>query len=233
MTAARKRSAPVLRRPGQPTAGQRRVGYAAISALLRYPDEALTGDLPLIEQAVADLPAAVRDQLLPFMAWLERTPLLDAQAGYVATFDLRRRCCLYLSYYLNGDTRRRGEALWRFKDACRGAGFRVRDGELPDYLPLLLELAASGGEREAIALIQEHRAGIELLLQALERAGSSYAHLISALQVLLPAAIPGTAASMARLAAGGPPAELVGIETPAALGPYEPAIAGPEGSGRR
>lgn len=221
------------RRPGRASPAERAAAYAVISALLRYPDQALADDLPLLGRAIARAPAGIAGQLQSFTGWLAQTPLLDAQAGYVATFDLRRKCCLYLSYYRSGDTRRRGEALWRFQDACRRAGYRVRGGELPDYLPVLLELAASGGEREAIALIQEHRAGVELLRQALEQIGSPYADLIGALNALLPAAGPGTAATAARLRMQGPPAELVGIVSADAVSPFPPAGHGAEGGERR
>ncbi len=216
--------------PAAPAAAvQRAAAYAALSALLRYPDEALIRDLPLLQVAIAGLPARLRDQLETVASWLAQASLLEAQARYVATFDMRRKYCLYLSYYASGDTRRRGEALWRFQDACHRAGFRVRGGELPDYLPVLLELAASGGEREAVALMQAHRAGIELLSQALSEAGSPYASLLNAVRALLPAAIPGTVAKVARLAAGGPPAELVGLEPAAVFSPYRPGGRGAEG----
>jgi nitrate reductase delta subunit len=187
----------------------------------------------VLRSAIAQAPSGIRDQVDVVIRWLAATSLLEAQAHYVATFDMRRKCCLYLSYYLNGDTRRRGEALWRFQDACRRAGFRNQSGELPDYLPLLLELAASGGEREAVALIEEHRAGIALLQRALSQAGSPYAGLVRALQALLPAALPGMAARAARLMAEGPPTELVGAESAAALSPYQPGAPGPDGSERQ
>ncbi|GLB64437.1 hypothetical protein NCCP2495_23160 [Dietzia sp. NCCP-2495] len=37
------------------------------------------------------------------------TPLTELQAEHVETFDLRRRCCPYLTYYRFGDTRKRGD----------------------------------------------------------------------------------------------------------------------------
>ena len=46
----------------------------------------------------------------------------SSQADYVETFDLRRRCCLYLTYYTYGDTRKRGMALLQFKHLYRGPG---------------------------------------------------------------------------------------------------------------
>lgn len=205
----------------RPQARQRQIALAAVSALLRYPDETLIGDLPLLEAAAGALPDAIGGPLRQLICHLASGPLLDLQAAYVATFDLRRRNCLYLSYYLNGDTRQRGAALWRFQDAYRQAGFRPASSELPDYLPMLLELAASdGGEAAAAALISEHRQGIRMLLSALEASRSPYAGTIRALEAALPPASPRTITQAARLAREGPPAELVGLDPPGALAPY-------------
>jgi nitrate reductase molybdenum cofactor assembly chaperone NarJ/NarW len=207
---------------GLPRARHRQVAYAAISALLRYPDEQLTCDLPLLEAAAGGLPAAAGEPLLRLISHLASEPLLTLQADYVATFDQQRRCCLYLSYYRNGDTRRRGAALWRFRDAYRRAGFRLAGSELPDYLPMLLELAASGGDGEAAAagLMNEHREGIRMLLSALDARQSAYAGAVRALEAVLPPAGPHVIAAAARLAREGPPAELVGLELPGSLEPY-------------
>ena len=43
--------------------------------------------------------------------------MLRAQEHYVEIFDRRRKACLYLTYFLNGDTRGRGMALVGFKEA--------------------------------------------------------------------------------------------------------------------
>jgi nitrate reductase molybdenum cofactor assembly chaperone NarJ/NarW len=207
---------------GRPRARHRQVAYAAISALLRYPDEQLARDLPLLRAAAGGLPAAVSAPLLRLISHLASEPLLTQQADYVATFDQQRRCCLYLSYYRNGDTRRRGAALWRFRDAYRRTGFRPAGSELPDYLPMLLELAASGGDAEAAAagLMNEHREGIQMLLSALDARRSPYAGAVQALEAVLPPAGPHVIAAAARLAREGPPAELVGLEFPGSSEPY-------------
>jgi nitrate reductase delta subunit len=207
----------------RPRGRRRQVAYAAISALLRYPDEALVRDLPVLEAAAGSLPAATGGPLRRLIAQLASEPLLDLQAAYVATFDLHRRCCLYLSYYLNGDTRRRGIALWRFRDAYRRAGFRLVSGELPDYLPMLLELAASGGrdaENTAVELIREHREGISVLRSALEARESPYADAVRALEAVLPPASSSAIADALRLAREGPPAELVGLDPAGMPDPY-------------
>lgn len=221
-----RRSMPAA--PGtRPPERHKQVAYAAISALLRYPDEQLARDLPLLQAAAGMLPAHAGRPLLRLIAHLASQPLLSLQAEYVATFDQRRRCCLYLSYYKDGDTRRRGAALWRFRDTYRQAGFRPVGSELPDYLPMLLELAASGGDGEATAagLMNEHREGIRMLHSALEARQSPYAGAVQALEAVLPPADPHVIAAAARLARQGPPAELVGLELPGSLEPYPvPAV---------
>lgn len=68
------------------------------------------------------------------------------------TFDLRRRCALDLTYYRYGETRKRGTAMLAFKAAYRAAGLEPSDGELPDYLLLVLDVAALHPRREAAPL---------------------------------------------------------------------------------
>ena len=76
--------------------------------------------------------------------------------GYVDTFDLSRKHALYLSYWTDGDTRRRGEVLGRFKTAYRSSGAVVdTHGELTDYLPMVLEFAARVDAEAGVALLQE------------------------------------------------------------------------------
>ena len=78
-----------------------------------------------------------------FLDHLESTPLPELQADYVETFDTRRRCNLFLTYFAHGDTRKRGMALLRFKQTYLAAGFELDDAELPDHLCVVLEFAAT------------------------------------------------------------------------------------------
>jgi nitrate reductase delta subunit len=128
----------------------------------------------------------------------------------VALFDFRRRCCLHLTYYTCGDTRNRGQALVEFAQAYRSAGLEVADGELPDYLPAVLDLAAlhDAGWR----LLRGNLAAVRLLADALRQAGSVYHHAGDAVLALLPPPGAGELAEAARLARTGPPREQVGLE---------------------
>jgi nitrate reductase molybdenum cofactor assembly chaperone NarJ/NarW len=186
----------------------RAVAARAASLLLRYPDAEVLGSLPLLVSALDELPPSVADPLHCVAAHRLRTDPTALAAEYVELFDFRRRCCPYLTYYTCGDTRRRGEALVEFAQAYRRAGLSIVDGELPDFLPAVLDLAAvheSGWE-----LLRTNRIGVDLLAQALD--GSVYRHAVSAVGALLPAPAAGELAAALRLARSGPPREEVGLE---------------------
>lgn len=190
-----------------------RTAHMVASVLLGYPDERLYDPRRVLAEAVATLPAGeVRERLTRFLDHAAGTPRSDLAAHYVATFDLKRRCCPYLTYYSYGDTRKRGGALLRFKHALRAAGFELADGELPDHVAVVCELSARGAVREARRLLQEHRAGLELLRTALADERSPYADVVAAVAATLPPAGRREQEAALRLAAEGPPAEEVGLE---------------------
>ncbi|KWW97670.1 nitrate reductase [Carbonactinospora thermoautotrophica] len=191
---------------------QRRIAHQAASLLLSYPDETLSAAVPALRAAAAELPEPVAAPLRRIIGHVADTPLADLATEYVATFDLKRRCCLYLTYYAYGDTRKRGLALLRFQQAYRSYGFDLTGQELPDHLAVVLEFSARGATRTAGRLLREHRAGLELLWQALRDLRSPYADAVAAVRATLPPAGPRDLAAALRLAEQGPPAEEVGLE---------------------
>lgn len=201
---------------------QRRTVYALVSVLLRYPDQALKEDIANFRDALATIPDSVAKPLDRLIGYLDDGDMLTLQTAYVELFDLKRRCCLYLSYYLNGDTRQRGKALWEFQDSYRRAGYCVEARELPDFLPAVLELGAVGDESTALELLQPHRGGLRLLREALTEAGSPYVDAVVALDAALPPPKPGVIASAFLLRQYGPPTELVGVEPHEGMAPFEP-----------
>jgi len=198
------------------------LAWQSASLLLDYPDEQLLARRDLLRSAADALgdPALTR-----FLDHLDATPLPELAADYVATFDHRKRCCLYLTYYAHGDTRKRGMALLRFKHAYRIAGFALDDVELPDHLAVVLEFAATIDPKIGRRLMIEHRAGLELLRLALHDTGSPYADVLDAVSATLPALVGRERDAVARLAAEGPPEEEVG------LAPFAPPEYMPETQG--
>ncbi len=194
----------------------------AASWLLWYPDEALIEKLPEITHVVETCPPAVRGPLRKFLAYLEEVPLLDAQRDYVATFDLKRKACPYLTFWTDGDTRNRGFSILRFKQAYLASGYDVGDSELPDHLSVVLEFAAVGNTLTGDALLVEHRVAIGLLREALAQYESPYVNVLDAVLATLPAMTSEIAERMAALAKTGPPVEMVGLEPfPTSLNPVD------------
>ncbi|KUL22206.1 nitrate reductase molybdenum cofactor assembly chaperone [Streptomyces regalis] len=190
----------------------------AAAILLQYPDEGVRDRIPLVAEAVAGLPPGTpRSALTRFLDHLAATPPRDLAETYVATFDRRRRCCLYLTWWSDGETRRRGQALATLKARYRRHGLELGSNELPDFLPVVLEYTATGDLADGLALLQEHRAGIELLRLALRDAGSPHTAVVEAVCALLPGPSPQDRAAAQRLARTGPPQETVGLE------PFGPA----------
>jgi nitrate reductase delta subunit len=200
--------------------------WQAQSLLLDYPDERLAGRTELLRRVAHGLPEPVGAPLTRFLDHLGRTPPPQLAADYVATFDNRRRCCPYLTYYAHGDTRKRGMALLRLKQAYAAVGMRLVDDELPDHLAVMLEFAAAspGAGR---ALLLEHRAGLELLRLALRESHSPWADVLDSVSATLPALRGDEHEAVARLVAQGPPAEQVG------LAPFAPPEYMPQGGGHR
>ncbi|HET7329114.1 MAG TPA: nitrate reductase molybdenum cofactor assembly chaperone [Nocardioidaceae bacterium] len=209
------------------------IGWQSASLLMGYPDEELLGQLEMILTAADRLPAAVGGPIRAFVGHLRATPLTELQAEYVETFDTRRRCNLFLTYFAHGDTRKRGLALLRFKQTYLRSGFVLDDTELPDHLCVVLEYAATVDQRLGRGLLLDHRAGLELLRLSLRDAGSPWATVIDAVTATLPPLRGDERDAVRRLAAEGPPEEEVGL-APFATPEFSPAAsasgvpAGPE-----
>ncbi len=215
LTISRRRPAPSVHVP-----------YKLLSLLLQYPDARLLGARAELLAAMRDLPAAAaKDALARFCAyWADAAPATLAQ-DYVETFDLQKRTGLYLSYYLYGDTRRRGMELLRLKQLYRAAGLVLEPGELPDYLPVMLEFAALAPPGCGEAVLGEYRAALALLQVSLREMESPYLHLLDALCAGLPALTWPEQERLRRLIAEGPPREEVGLE------PFAPPEVMPRGGG--
>ncbi|MEV7420248.1 nitrate reductase molybdenum cofactor assembly chaperone [Streptomyces sp. NPDC089919] len=192
---------------------------------LRYPDSVLYGELPRLRAALAGAPAEPARLLGTFLDHAAGTEPLALAGHYTSVFDTRNRRCLYLTWWSDGDTRRRGLSLVRLKRIYRDYGLEFRGEELPDFLPVALEFAARH-ESAGTELLQEHRAGLELLRLALGAADTPYTRVLEAVCATLPGPSPETKAEAKALARNGPPQELVGAGSP--LEPFGPGIDRPD-----
>lgn len=192
-----------------------RVVHQACSWFLSYPDEAVWERIPLVTAALVEIAEGRRGaeparRLLDFVHRWTAAGQRAAQREYIDVFDLSRASTLYLSYWSDGDTRRRGSSLAEFKQLYRDSGMLVDlRGELPDHLPILLEYAARVDPRAGLAELSRHRRAVDRLAVSLRERGSAYAEVLDALRQTLPEAKPGPPLT-------APPAEAVGLD------PYDP-----------
>lgn len=195
-----------------------RLLWRIAALLLDYPGAQTFAMTDQLTTAAMELPAAVGAPVLDFLQDFCDADSMQLAMRYVETFDMRRQASLHLTYYAYGDTRKRGMALLRFKHAYRQAGMAIDDSELPDYLPLVLEFAATIDHRQGERLLAEHVPVLELLRLSLLDSESAYANVLTAILATLPSISTADRRRIAELAAQGPPDEEVGLE-PFAMDP--------------
>lgn len=219
-----------LLRPMVLTDAQRRIVHMAASILLDYPDPDRRQQHTIIAETLAQLPAEIGADFYTFLDAVSGFDQQELETHFTSIFDLKRKCCPYLTYYSTGDTRKRGMALVSFVEAYRAAGWEVEEGELPDYLPAVLEFSARSDSPIAGELLASHRDGIEVLRAALDTFKSPYTHVVAAVCRSLPEIDDETRERYLRLVNEGPPTELVGLTFLGALAPYSPTGATGEGA---
>lgn len=191
------------------------VVYQAAALVLSYPDEALLEQLPVIRDAVAEVGASAH--FAPLLTHLEGTGepiaerLMRLRPFHVQEFDLSRRHAMHLTYWTDGETRRRGEEIAAFKRAYRESGLTFdTGGELPDYLPIVLEFAVASPAGKQ--LLAKYRGSIELLRLGLEDDNLPHAGVVAAICGTLPGPAPKSRADVHAMVKQITPTESVGIE---------------------
>ena len=205
-----------------------RPGYKLLSLLLQYPDDRLLDARPELAEAIRALPRSDgRKALEKFWEYFATEAPSRLQQEYVQTFDLQRRSSLYLTFFSDGDTRKRGQALLRLKRRYAAAGLELQGRELPDYLPAMLEFAELAPDGVGRGLLAEHRRGLELLRIHLTELESPYRHLIEGVCAGLPRLRALDLQAVGRMLREGPPTEQVGLQ------PFAPPEVVPVDGGRR
>ena len=155
-----------------------------LAKLLAYPDAELRAHLPELAQALEAeraLGVGRRAELDALMATIAAADPLEAEADYVELFDRGRATSLHLFEHVHGDSRDRGPAMIDLAQTYAKAGLALADGELPDYLPAVLEFVSTQPPREAREFLAETAHILNALFGALQRRGSRYASAVGAL----------------------------------------------------
>ncbi|WP_024277565.1 nitrate reductase molybdenum cofactor assembly chaperone [Xanthobacter sp. 126] len=159
----------------------------ALSRLLLYPEAALQDAAPHLAEALTEdgrLDAPTRLGLMPLLRSLTGEDLYDLQEAYVSLFDRTRRLSLHLFEHVHGESRDRGQAMVDLAALYTQGGLAIDANELPDFLPLFLEFAATRPEAEAQALLADVDHILATLEERLNARGSLYAAVLTAVRHL-------------------------------------------------
>ncbi|MCU7918406.1 MAG: nitrate reductase molybdenum cofactor assembly chaperone [Candidatus Thiodiazotropha sp. (ex Dulcina madagascariensis)] len=155
--------------------------YNIMARLLDYPTGELLENLSVIIEALKADPEVSeqeREELMQFIAWIRLHDLIGIQSDYVQTFDMTPEHDLHLTHHLFGDDRGRGPALIDLAEHYKAAGLEVDEGEIPDYLPLILEYISTLDAMQARIFLGDAGKVIKVLAENLEKAESPYARLL-------------------------------------------------------
>ena len=155
-----------------------------LARLLSYPDAELRNHLSEMRDALYTqrvLTAGRLAEIDALMDSLASGDPIDTEAAYVQLFDRGRATSLHLFEHVHGDSRDRGPAMIDLAQTYDQAGLHLAPGELPDYLPAVLEFVSTQPPPEARAFLGEMTHILNALFSALRERQSAYASVIGAL----------------------------------------------------
>jgi len=157
--------------------------YKLLALFLEYPTKELVRHWNEIDQLISDLPQLASEDkkiLKGFSQWASALSLTRLQAEYVDQFDMTAENSLYLTYHLfDEQDRDRGPALIELAELYKSTGFEISDGELPDYLPLILEYVSTMDDlQSALTFLQQTAQAVDIIASNLEKNESPYAPLV-------------------------------------------------------
>lgn len=155
--------------------------YSILSALLDYPEADMLDALPEIENALTAWPQAQRE-LAPLIEALKQRSLIESQEAYVVTFDRNPSHSLHLFEHVHGESRDRGQAMVDLIDEYRRLGLDVAASELPDFVPLFLEVLGLVEPEKAQALLDDAIHILAAIGERLARSESPYAGVFAVLR---------------------------------------------------
>lgn len=155
-----------------------------LAALLSYPDAPMRSHLSEMRDILrreGALSAARQIELDALIDTLASADLLETEANYVELFDRSRHTSLHLFEHVHGDSRDRGPAMIDLAQTYEKGGLYLAPGELPDYLPAVLEFVSTQPPQEARAFLAEMAHIFNALFSALQQHETPYASVLGAL----------------------------------------------------
>lgn len=159
----------------------------ALARILTYPDAALRELVPDLQKVLVGeaIVSTVRLRgLSMLLGSLVDQDVMDVEQAYVDLFDRGRATSLHLFEHVHGDSRDRGPAMIDLVKTYEQGGLLLDPakigGELPDYLPVVLEFASTLPPVQQRDFLGEIAHILNAILAALVKRRSLYAHALAA-----------------------------------------------------
>lgn len=131
--------------------------------LLEYPDELWRAEFDEYRSAAAELTnAQIRDVFKDYFDYVEQVGAKEYEQQYVRNFDFSQNTNLYLTTHNRTDFGKQANEMHDYKTLFLENGYDLQK-ELPDYLPAILELAATVERDAARKILSTSHGKIELL----------------------------------------------------------------------
>ncbi len=157
--------------------------FNVLSKLIDYPDNELMENLDSVIEFVKDSPKTEiedheKEIIMDFISWMRVHTTIGIQQTYVETFDMVPEHDLHLTHHIFGDDNERGPALIDLSEHFKTEGLEVKEGEIPDFLPLILEYVSTLDDMESRVFLGDAKKIIKVIADNLDEAESPYSKLI-------------------------------------------------------
>ncbi len=155
-----------------------------LAHLLSYPDHQLRHHLEEFGPELLNEGALSDSRLAEINALIDRlcgSSPMRVESEYVELFDRGRGTALHLFEHVHGDSRDRGPAMVDLLQTYEQADLYLEEGELPDYLPVVLQYASTQPCEQAMAFLGEIAHILRVIFSALLKRESAYACVLAAL----------------------------------------------------
>jgi nitrate reductase delta subunit len=159
----------------------------ALARMLTYPNAALRETVPDLQQVLVNETAmngARLRGLSQLLGSLVDQDVMEVEEAYVDLFDRGRATSLHLFEHVHGDSRDRGPAMIDLVKTYEQGGMLLDPdkvgGELPDYLPVVLEFISTLPAAQMRDFIGEIAHILNAIHTTLIKRRSLYAHVLAA-----------------------------------------------------
>lgn len=156
--------------------------FKVLSVLLHYPGKDYFRQISEVESILSDMPLdEFKISISEFITHIRTQSLIHLQETYTEAFDISPATSMNLTYHIWGDNEKRSGMLTRIQQVYQDFGYERITGELPDYLPLMLEFLSLCPDKKNETVIWECFQDFDIYITRLRPVAPLYSSLLQPL----------------------------------------------------